>query len=48
MFVADNGLEWAMSTTADERVPVMHDELRRVKGADFEVVVPPAGYVAPR
>ena len=48
MFVADNGIEWGMSSTADDRVPVMHEELRRVKGADFEVVTAPAGYVAPR
>jgi hypothetical protein len=48
MFVADNGIEWGMSSTADDRVPVMHEELRRVKGADFEAVVAPPGYVAPR
>jgi hypothetical protein len=48
MFVADNGLDWAMSVSADDRVPVLHDELRRVKGSDFEVVTPPPGYVPPR
>ena len=48
MFVADNGIEWGMSSTADDRVPAMHEELRRVKGADFEVVVAPPGYVAPK
>jgi len=48
MLVADNGIEWGMSSTADDRVPVMHEELRRVKGADFEVVTAPPGYVAPR
>lgn len=41
MFVADNGIEWAISVAPDERIPVLHEELRRVKGADFEVVVPP-------
>lgn len=41
MFVADNGLEWAMSTSADPRIPVMHDELRKVKGSAFEVVERP-------
>ena len=41
MFVADNGIEWAISVTPDERIPVLHDELRRVKGFDFEVVVAP-------
>jgi hypothetical protein len=48
MFVADNGIEWGMSSTADDRVPAMHEELRRVKGSDFEVVVAPPGYVAPK
>ncbi|QDU18881.1 hypothetical protein [Urbifossiella limnaea] len=48
MFMADNGIEWGMSSTADDRVPVMHDELRRVKGSDFEVVVAPPGYSPPK
>jgi hypothetical protein len=41
MFVADNGIEWAISVAPDERIPVLHDELRPVKGSDFEVVVSP-------
>ena len=41
MFVADNGIEWAISVAPDERIPVLHEELRRVKGADFEVVIAP-------
>ena len=41
MFVADNGIEWAISMAPDERIPVLHEELRRVKGSDFEVVVTP-------
>ena len=41
MFVADNGLEWALSVAPDPRLPVLHEELRRVKGSDFEVVVAP-------
>lgn len=41
MLVADNGIEWAVSCTPDERIPVLHEELRRVKGADFEVVTAP-------
>jgi hypothetical protein len=41
MFVADNGIEWAISVAPDERIPVLHEELRRVKGSDFEVVVSP-------
>ena len=41
MFVADNGIDWAISVTPDERIPLLHEELRRVRGSDFEVVVPP-------
>ncbi len=40
MLVADNGIEWAISVAPDERIQVLHEELRRVKGSDFEVVVP--------
>jgi hypothetical protein len=43
MFVADNGIEWAISVAPDERIPVLHQELRRVKGSDFEVVIAPQG-----
>lgn len=48
MLVADNGIEWAISCTPDERIPVLHEELRKVKGSDFEVVTPPPGYREPR
>jgi hypothetical protein len=48
MFVADNGIDWAISVAPDPRLPVLHAELRKIKGADFEVVVPPAGYRPPR
>jgi hypothetical protein len=41
MLVADNGIEWAVSVTPDSRSPNLHAELRKVKGADFEVVVMP-------
>jgi hypothetical protein len=41
MLVADNGIEWAISCTPDPRIPVLHDELRKIKGADFEVVTAP-------
>ena len=44
MLVADNGIDWAVSVAPDPRIPVLHDELRKVKGSDFEVIVPPAGY----
>lgn len=43
MLVADNGIEWAISIAPDPRIPELHGELRKVKGADFEVVVAPAG-----
>ena len=41
MFVADNGIDWAISVAPDARIPVLHEELRRVKGSDFEVVQRP-------
>jgi hypothetical protein len=47
MLVADNGIEWAVSVAPDPRIPVLHEELRKVKGSDFEVVQPPAGYKPP-
>ncbi len=37
MFVADNGGDWRLSVAPDARIKGL-DELRRVKGADFEVV----------
>lgn len=48
MYVADNGLDWAISCTPDERIPVLHDEFRKLKGSDFEVVVAPDGYKPPK
>jgi hypothetical protein len=41
MLVADNGIDWAISVAPDERIPVLHEELRRVRGSDFEVVQKP-------
>jgi hypothetical protein len=41
MFVADNGLDWAISVAPDQRIPALHEELRQVMGSDFEVVQPP-------
>ena len=41
MLVADNGLDWCVSVTPDDRIAPMHDELRKVKGNDFEVVTAP-------
>ncbi len=45
MFVADNGIDWAISVTPDPRIKSLHEELRRLKGSDFEVIVAPQGYV---
>jgi hypothetical protein len=44
MLVADNGIDWAISCAPDPRIPVLHEELRKLKGADFEVILPPEGY----
>ena len=41
MLCADNGLDWSISVAPDDRIPAMHEELRKVKGSDFEVVVKP-------
>ncbi len=41
MIVADNGIEWAVSVTPDPRIPVLHEELRKVRGSDFEVIQAP-------
>lgn len=48
MMCADNGLDWAISVAPDPRIPNIHEELRKVKGSDFEVVTPPPGYVPAR
>ncbi len=45
MLCADNGIDWAISVAPDPRIPVLHEELRRIRGSDFEVVIPPPGYV---
>jgi len=37
MFVADNGGDWRISVAPDQRIKGL-DELRRLKGSDFEVV----------
>ncbi len=41
MFVADNGLDWAISVAPDERIPSLHEEFRKIKGSAFEVVQRP-------
>jgi hypothetical protein len=47
MFVADNGGDWRISVAPDSRIKGL-DELRRVKGKDFEVVQPSGGLQRPR
>lgn len=41
MLVADNGIDWAISVAPDPRIPELHEELRSIRGSDFEVVVAP-------
>jgi hypothetical protein len=41
MFVADNGIDWAISVAPDERIPNIAEELRKVQGSAFEVVEAP-------
>ena len=48
MLVADNGIEWAISVAPDPRISVLHEELRKIKGSDFEVVQAPPGYKPPK
>ncbi len=44
MLVADNGIEWAISVSPDPRIPSLHEELSKIRGSDFEVVIaPPVG-----
>jgi hypothetical protein len=47
VFVADNGLDWTLSVAPDARIPLLHEEFSRIKGAAFEVVEAPPGYKPP-
>jgi hypothetical protein len=47
MFVADNGAPWLLSVAPDRRIKGL-DSLARVKGSDFEVVVPTGPDEGPR
>jgi hypothetical protein len=47
MFVADNGGDWRLSVAPDKRIKGL-DELRKVKGKDFEVVQPTGPDEGPR
>lgn len=47
MIVADNGGDWRLSVAPDSRIKGL-DELRKVKGKDFEVIVPTGPNEGPR
>jgi hypothetical protein len=47
MYVADNGIDWAISVAPDARISKLSDELGKIKGSAFEVVQPPPGYQPP-
>ena len=47
MFVADNGADWLISVAPDARLKGL-DDLKQVKGRDFEVVVPTGPNHGPR
>jgi hypothetical protein len=47
MFVADNGSDWLMSIAPDARLQGL-ESLSRVKGSDFEVIVPTGADEGPR
>jgi hypothetical protein len=46
-FVADNGIDWAISVAPGQRIKGLHAELRKVQSSAFDVVTPPAGYRPP-
>jgi hypothetical protein len=47
MLVADNGVNWCLSVAPDRRIKGL-DELTKVKGRDFEVVIPIGPNEGPR
>jgi hypothetical protein len=47
MFVADNGGDWRLSIAPDARIKGLED-LKKLKGSDFEVVEPTGPYEGPR
>jgi len=48
MYVADNGIDWAISVAPDRRISDFAEEFRKIKGGDFEVVEAPPGYQQPQ
>jgi hypothetical protein len=47
MIVADNGGDWRISVAPDRRIQGL-DALRKLKGSDFEVIVPTGEHEGPR
>jgi hypothetical protein len=47
MLVADNGGNWRVSVAPDRRIEGL-DSLAKVKGSDFEVIVPTGPDEGPR
>jgi len=47
MYVADNGGEWRLSVAPDARIKGL-DEMRKIKGSDFEVIEPTGPNEGPR
>jgi hypothetical protein len=47
MFVADNGGDWRLSVAPDARIKGLED-LKKLKGSDFEVVEPTGPNEGPR
>ena len=47
MFMADNGGDWRISVAPDRRIKGLQD-LRKVKGSDFEVILPTGPNEGPR
>lgn len=47
MYCADNGMDWLISIAPDRRLKNL-EELKRVKGKDFEVIVPTGPNEGPR
>ena len=47
MLVADNGVNWCLSVAPDSRIRGL-ESLKRVKGRDFEVIIPTGPHGGPR
>ena len=47
MIVADNGISWNLSVAPDKRIKGL-EALNKVKGRDFEVIIPTGPNEGPR